>query len=181
MLSVNPTYEEKVSESLFFCDYAEPDPFPGTQYTIELVPFVAPQEWQGQYSRHEVSGRQAGDEAPPQVATKWLVTLHLAASRNEVGELGAEYSRLTRMLGETPTLDLQSFSPVPTEVENNSILGPLWLAETRRAVADPSSVTEYPLARLLHRARLVVGCDGDPSPLLPETRLTGTWTTEPLV
>lgn len=177
VLSINPDFEDEVSESLFFCDHSEPDPFPGTQYGVDLIPFVPGREWRDGNVAPETPAEPV-KAARPSEGTQWLVTLYLAASAHETGKLAVEYSRLIHAVDQT--LDLLSSSPVPMEVEDYSILGPLWLADTRKAVAEPASVTEYPPTRHLHRARLILNWAEDPVPLLPQTQLPGTWEAEPL-
>lgn len=162
VISYDPDFEDEVHEKLFFADHTAPDPFPGFLSSVEIERFVPGREW-----------------VP--VASRWLVTLHLMAAEDETEALETEYSRLLAAVRETEGLELLSFSPTLVRTDDVSVAGPLWLKDARRAVADISTPSVFPRARRLHRARLVLTCSGDPTGLLPEPELPGSWTAEPLV
>lgn len=180
VISINPDFEEEVHEKLFFADHSGPDPFPGFLSAVGIEPFVPGQAWTGATPRWETTPEEPATTSPAP-ASRWLVTLHLMAAEQEEDALSAEHSRLIRAVRDAGNMDLLSSSPSPVQVDDDAVAGPLWLADTLRVMAGPPSPAVFPLARRLHRARLVVDCDHDPSALLPEPRLPGSWTVEPLV
>lgn len=190
VLSINPEFEDEVAEKLFFADHSAPDPFAGSGDSNRLTPFVPGIAWRPRPARPEDSAVSAAPdpepvlETQPAAATSWLATLYILAGPGEAGALAAEYSRiLADVPGRVPDGTLTSASPAPQPVADASseaIAGPLWLADTRRAVANPAGVTMYPVASRPHRARLVIASTADPATLLPAPRLPGTWETEPL-
>ncbi|AGF71857.1 hypothetical protein [Corynebacterium halotolerans] len=180
VISVNPDFDEEVHEKLFFADHAGPDPFPGFLSAVDVEPFVPGQAWTGAAPRWDPTPEEPA-ATPPVPASRWLVTLHLMAAEQEEDALSAEYSRLIRAVRDAGDPALLSSSPSPVRVDDDAVAGPLWLAETRRVVAGPSSPAVFPLARRLHRARLVLDYGHDPSVLLPEPQLPGSWAVEPLV
>lgn len=190
IISVNPEFQEEVAEKLFFADHTAPDPFPGSGASGELTPFVPGQVWRPRPARPEAPAVPAASAPPPEPepqpdsATVWLTTLHIMAGPGEGEALTTEYSRLLAEIpGSVPDGQVESASPAPRQIDDDSldaVAGRLWLADTRRAVANPATVTMYPVARRLHRARLIIAAVTDPAPLLPTPRLSGAWETEPL-
>lgn len=186
ILGINPEFQEEVAEKLFFADHSAPDPFAGSGESGRLTPFVPGATSALRPARPRVAA--APDPAPvvdPQpAAVSWLATLYILAGPGEDEVLATEYSRLlTEVPGQVPDATLTAASSAPWQMDDASsdaIAGPLWLADTRRAVADPAAVTMYPVARRLHRARLIIASTADPLTVLPAPRLPGTWETEPL-
>lgn len=185
VLRVNPEWAEEVSEKLFFADLTAPDPFPAMSTSVILVPHAPPTELLPVPPPPPLTAVSPVPALPH--AGTWLLTLHLLAAPDEDDHLAAEYSRLLDLLqNDVAGVTLVSHSPAPERLSDDEpdaaalVAGPLWLAAARQMVSDPTASGSNPLQRWPHRARLVVDCDGDPTPFLPGSELPAAWDAEAL-